>query len=320
MFVTETDNDALNFRISATKAGYIEDPYVLHFQNRNSLPRPPLINRGTFVRTWSIDALCEEFILRVPGMKQIISLGAGTDTRVFRFLAKYGPSKFVYHEFDFLVNCVKKLRVISRHKDMSDLLGGPDGFKIDARQGTLRSASYNLTSMDINDLAKQPLLEHIRPDLPTILLSECCLCYLSVGGVDAIYQWATSTFPSLMTIIYEPIRSSDPFGAMMVRNLSARGITMPTLSHYDTPDDQKKRMREYGFSFCNALDFYEIEKQWFSQELVKRLNHIEMLDELEEWALLASHYCLVYAISKKCEESIKQNKDLSDHNTKLFPF
>src|SRR5690606_6221435 len=46
---------------SAVNLGYLDDPYVKHFVKRASR-RPPIINRGTFVRTYALDVLVEKFI------------------------------------------------------------------------------------------------------------------------------------------------------------------------------------------------------------------------------------------------------------------
>lgn len=44
--------------------------------------------------------------------KQIISLGAGTDTRYFRLRANNRHQDLVYHEFDFPDICEAKIRTI----------------------------------------------------------------------------------------------------------------------------------------------------------------------------------------------------------------
>lgn len=44
-----TDGDALGSRISAVNAGYLTDPYIVHFYTGQERPtRYPIINRGLF--------------------------------------------------------------------------------------------------------------------------------------------------------------------------------------------------------------------------------------------------------------------------------
>lgn len=86
-----TDGFAAHARVSAVRQGYIQDPFVEQFVPRaRTLPtHTPLINIGTYVRTTSIDTLVEEFLK--TGLddgtivkKQIVSVGAGSDTRFWR--------------------------------------------------------------------------------------------------------------------------------------------------------------------------------------------------------------------------------------------
>lgn len=94
--IRETDNDAAGARLSAFQKGYLNDPYIRYLVPRAHLlpPRPPLINIGTYVRTTAIDALVHQWlqISEGTGQKcQIVSLGAGSDTRYWRIAVKSSP-------------------------------------------------------------------------------------------------------------------------------------------------------------------------------------------------------------------------------------
>ena len=147
--IRETDNDAAVSRLSAVKAGYLSDPFAAHFVKRASAtPRPPLINVGTFVRTWAIDELVQQFLDAEPprsgtgtdthpySRKQIVSLGAGTDSRAFRILdakrkaghaansTALSRSRLArYIEVDFPEATTKKAMLIRQKKDLAELLG-----------------------------------------------------------------------------------------------------------------------------------------------------------------------------------------------------
>jgi [phosphatase 2A protein]-leucine-carboxy methyltransferase len=89
-----TDSDAIIARLSAVQKQYLVDPYVKHFVPRAHLqpPRPPLINIGTFVRSAAIDDLVHQWLLlsKQEGKRcQIVSLGAGSDTRFWRIAVRY---------------------------------------------------------------------------------------------------------------------------------------------------------------------------------------------------------------------------------------
>lgn len=143
--IRQTDTDASISRLSASSLGYLSDPFAPFFVSRTDLRgqpsrRPPIINIGTHVRTWSIDTLVREFLDGGGGKgkgkgKQIVSLGAGTDTRFFR-LAKESEEKGgrgeleKYVEIDFAEATSKKCRIVRQKGDLNKYLGDLKDVKI----------------------------------------------------------------------------------------------------------------------------------------------------------------------------------------------
>ena len=86
-----TDSDALVSRIAAARAGYLPpDPYaqLLAPDASADARRPPLINIGTYLRAHEMDARVSQFVdAAAPASVQIVSLGAGSDTRFWRLVA-----------------------------------------------------------------------------------------------------------------------------------------------------------------------------------------------------------------------------------------
>ena len=71
------------------------------------------------MRTSAIDQLIDRFLTTSPSSpKQIISLGAGTDTRYFRLRDKYPTTRILYHEIDFPMNTAAKLIAIHQHPQL----------------------------------------------------------------------------------------------------------------------------------------------------------------------------------------------------------
>ena len=140
----------------------------------------------------------------------------------------------------------------------------------------------------------------IRTDIPTLIISECCLCYLDVDKARDVVKWFADRIPSLGIILYEPIGVDDSFGQMMVANLAARNITMPTLKEYKTVADQKKRLIDLGFKGegheggQEAETIENIWNGWIPPNEKERVDSLEGLDEVEEWQMLARHYCVAW--------------------------
>lgn len=81
----------------------------------------------------------------------------------------------------------------------------------------------------------------------------------------------------------------------MISNLAQRGIVLRTLKRYETIERQRERLRVMGFGDGQrGSDIEWIERCWIGEEEKERIKRCEMLDEVEEWVLLARHYCVVW--------------------------
>jgi [phosphatase 2A protein]-leucine-carboxy methyltransferase len=307
--IRQTDGDASNSRLSAVALGYLNDEYASCFLQGQTPRRYPLINRGTYVRTSAIDRLVDKFLTTtidantpndsdVP-LAQIISLGAGSDTRFFR-LSPTRRQSILYHELDFIDNVHDKLTAISSTQKLLDLL---PTHAISPDKSSLHSSTYNLHSLDLRDLASTspPSIPNLSSTLPTLLISECCLCYLPPQTTSSILtHFTTLAIPTapLAIILYEPIRPYDSFGKTMLTNLASRGIQLQTVRKYYSLAAQRSRLNSAGFvDGQGAVDVEQIyyTPDWVTLQERDRVERLEWLDEVEEWKLLASHYCVAWA-------------------------
>lgn len=288
--IQQTDQDASSSRMSALSLGYFEDSFAkAFFPAGQEVPkRYPIINRGTYVRTKAIDTLVTRFLEANPDeQRQIISLGAGSDTRFFRLCA--GKYKVRYHELDFESNVARKRAAIRASEQLSRMTR-PDDI----------GSTYHLHAIDLRDLTQKspPLLTGMQTDLPTLILSECCLCYLPPDTACSVTQYFSMNIPgSIAMILYEPIRPFDSFGKTMVTNLASRGIELRTLKRYFSLDAQRQRLRLSGFKGGQgARDIYQLwgSDDWVGKGERERIEKLEWLDEIEEWKLLSSHYCVAW--------------------------
>ena len=258
------------------------------------------------MRTSAIDQLVDRFLTTPTSTaKQIVSLGAGTDTRFFRLRDKYPNEILIYHEIDFPTNTAAKLQSIRRHTELQDRIGDSH-FTMLPTGDSYHSASYNVHALDLRSLATLssdsplPELPNLNAGLPTLILSEMCLIYIDPSTVSAIMntlltRYLKPTTPAAV-ILYEPILPHDAFGRTMISNLSTRNIQLPTLTAYPQLSDQRARLKKYGFvNGSKAADTYFIWREWVSQEEKERVAALEMLDELEELDLLLRHYCVAWA-------------------------
>ncbi|ETW74838.1 hypothetical protein HETIRDRAFT_332300 [Heterobasidion irregulare TC 32-1] len=327
--VRATDTDAALARLSAVRKRYLDDPYIAPLVPRPHLqpPRPPLINVGTYLRARAIDALVDRWIRAAPAHSavQIVSLGAGSDTRFWRL--QTGPHAHRvarYLELDFPEVTSKKAMAIRKSPLLSAPLGSPESVSLAAGGTALRSDVYNLLPVDLRlppetSLASvlttasptsPPLLS---PHLPTLLLFECVLVYMHPSASDALIRWfadyctgpnpspspstgSNSNTGALGCIVYEMFGLTDAFGRVMLNNLRSRGVALPGADPYPTRASLPQRFLRLGFSAAHALTLREIRADYTPRPELERLSTLELLDEIEELDLVLAHYAITWGI------------------------
>ena len=223
--VRATDADALTSRRAALAAGYLShDPYAeLLAQHADEPPkRPVLINIGTTLRGNKIDALVDQFVASAPAV-QIVSLGAGSDTRFWRLQS---TSIVRYIEIDFEQVARAKGRRIQT-TDLADAVGissSSGNTIIDARV-------YALISADLRDDSwHDTLFAKLDRSLPTLFLYECVLAYLSPSAGDHLVSTLAAPFAHAHIVCYDMCIAGDMsadgslsrFGRVMLENLGVR--------------------------------------------------------------------------------------------------
>lgn len=240
---------------------------------------------------------------------QIISLGAGSDTRPFSLLAKYNTeptldgtaNKLIYHELDFAVTTTKKALTIHGTPQLANVIYR-EASQVDTPPGAeIHTSDYHLHAVDLRTLnAETSLLPGMDPTLPTLIISECCLCYLQPDESDHVFSFFTNHFSEagLGMILYEPIGGNDAFGEVMIENLASRGISLPTLKKFPTLQTEVQRLADRGLDMPRAADMMYIYEHWIPPKELQRISKLEFLDELEELRLLLSHYCVAWTVSR----------------------
>ncbi|KAI8868483.1 leucine carboxyl methyltransferase [Ramicandelaber brevisporus] len=334
--LSSTNDDAAVSRLSAVNAGYLTDPFARLFVQR-AKRRSPLINRGTYCRINAIHRLVRTFLDSVQDQCQIVSLGAGSDTLYFRLKAdershqqqqqqqqqQQHRSDFKMFEVDLLNVVAAKKRIIEQNALMNDLVGENKAPASPSDQIQLNTASYSLISGDLRQFEQSvaPSLTSCGFDAqrPTMVIAECVLVYLQPESSNAVINWFGQAFNSATNscsafAVYDPMHLGDRFGDVMERNLTEVGILMPGFRAFSNKAAQRERFINSSWSSTaganasvSTLDVSEYHQRCISNSEMGRLARLEMLDELEEYSMLVSHYCLTWAVTPlHHEESSKQ--------------
>jgi len=260
----------------------------------------PIINRGTWTRVFSIRTLVTNFLNLYPeGTElQILSLGAGFDSSFFHHqknTPEFATRKVKYFEVDFASNTEKKIEIIKRSEELSELAFGSlkPTFRDD---GNLVGEAYTLFHCDLRqeDTARASFDEFgLKPEVPTFVIAECLFCYLEPATTEAMVTLCTGYFTGDLSLAnYDIQHPDDPFGQMMIANLEKRHCDL--LGIRDCPDEpaQEKRLTDCGFTSANATSMIRIHNDHLNSEERSRIEKLEIFDEFEEWELLMSHYLI----------------------------
>ena len=333
--VRATDIDALSCRFWANKKGYfaqndrflapLVDAYHKNLPNCEGYsaisaertlraafgtPKFPLINRGTYLRTHALDIVVELFVQEHGGTCQLVSLGGGSDTRAFRVLEKHPHVK--YTEVDFPESARIKRHAVLNLTELQQALGysGPTSATVQSNEGLLNEPlhfatdRYTLVGFDLRHIAVRgtDVFLFLEKHVPTLVISECVLCYLEPLDVEAVVRFWKSHLQHVALAIFDPMSLGDAFGESMTHNLINRGIDLQTFRAHPTLELRQRLLeRELGFS-AYLTDMAAVggflgdcAMTWLSDAESARVARLEMMDEVEEITLMLRHYSLIYA-------------------------
>jgi tRNA wybutosine-synthesizing protein 4 len=308
--VQATNDEALVAKLSAVQRGYFKDPYISALCDALSSPmsrsfpaRQPMINRGTYARVSLIRLAVGKFLsaMQSQGPVQIVSLGAGHDTLPFNILSECADARLRYIELDFAEVIRGKVDGIASSPKIASLFKQMTRVGDGVRATTKNGAIYVASPCDLRNLEEvRDVLQLAGIDFSTstVFIAECVLVYMRPTASDDLIRMASTQFSGVRAFAnYEPIMPNDPFGRQMVLNISMRGSPLLGITKYPTTKDQRQRFIDASWSDVDALSMLDAFGSVLDAEDVKRINRIEMLDEVEEWRLMMSHYCVVWARS-----------------------
>uniref|UniRef100_A0A8C8TPJ3 Leucine carboxyl methyltransferase 1 n=1 Tax=Peromyscus maniculatus bairdii TaxID=230844 RepID=A0A8C8TPJ3_PERMB len=273
--VRGTCEDASLCKRFAVSIGYWHDPYIEHLVRQSKERKAPEISRGYFARVHGVSQLIKAFLRKTECDCQILNLGAGMDTTFWK-LKDEGLLPKKYFEVDFPMIVTRKLHIIKN----KPLLCRP---------------ILELHPEDTLQLGK----------LPTLLITECVLVYMTPEQSASLLKWAANSFKTAMFINYEQVNMDDRFGQIMIENLRRRQCDLAGVETCKSLESQKERLLLNGWETASAVNMMELYSGLPRAE-VNRIESLEFLDELELLEQLMRHYCLCWATRGGQELGLKE--------------
>nr|XP_033818880.1 leucine carboxyl methyltransferase 1 [Geotrypetes seraphini] len=295
--VRGTCDDASICKRFAVNIGYWVDPYIQHFVRQAKERKAPEISRGYYARVRAVNQLLDAFLERTECNCQVISLGAGLDTTFWRLKDESRlPKK--YFEVDFPIIVSRKIHSIKSKPPLSKpIMDTHSGQSLLIDSHSLDSCRYCIIGADLRnlpDLEEKLRKFNLDTQLPTVLVAECVLVYMSQEQSANLIKWASCKFHTAMLINYEQVNMNDRFGQIMVENLQRRQCHLAGVEVCQSLESQRGRLLSNGWENATALDMMKVYSS-LPQNDVGRIEKLEFLDEKELLEQLLLHYCISWA-------------------------
>ena len=185
-----------------------------------------------------IDSLVDKFVTKHSGDVQIISLGAGFDTRYYR-LELFDIS---YYEVDFPCLMEEKKRTLLR-KNITEM--------------------PKMIGMDLNE----PYLNFdFNESIPTLVLVECVFPYLHATSGNELIRYF-SNFQTCQLISFDMINPFDSFGSKMVLNIRELYETnLEGLLEYPSIEKIKNRFVEFQWKQCKCITMLDVWNEFIEEK------------------------------------------------------
>jgi [phosphatase 2A protein]-leucine-carboxy methyltransferase len=175
----------------------------------------------------------------------------------------------------------------------------------------LHATNFHIVSADLRNVKEieKKLLNDcdLSVDLPTLIVCECVLVYMTVEHSSNLLKFFTKHFSKCCLVSYEQTNLSDHFGEIMLENMEVRSCKLLGVDACKSNETQLKRLLDCGFdpSMCQVLTMTDFYKNKMNASERARIESIEFLDESELLMQLMDHYCVCVAANNECLQYIE---------------
>ncbi|KAK4043620.1 hypothetical protein C8A01DRAFT_12935 [Parachaetomium inaequale] len=306
--VMATNNSSIVSKRSVEKLYYPDEPpFFRHFVHKFQR-RAPLINRGYWLRLRAIDVLVRDFLRAAQRRGRrgvVVNLGCGSDVLPWQCLTRYpeacGGVKFVDVDFPDLIE--RKRQTVVGTPELVGMFTGVKEAAGLVRPVVFESEQYVQIGCDLRDLGtlQRGLAAAVGDfgECEFIFVAEVSITYMEREGADEVIRWASTVGDAEFVLLEQilPDGEHHPFASTMLRHFEKLNTHLKSVSTYPTVTDQHKRFSSRGWDSVKVRTLWQAwaDETFLSTSERRALDEIEQFDEWEEFALFASHYCVVHA-------------------------
>ncbi|KAI0106964.1 leucine carboxyl methyltransferase [Nemania sp. FL0031] len=301
--VMQTNSSSIVSKRSVERIYYPDEPHYFRYFVKKFQRRAPLINRGYYLRMHVIDLAVRRFLER-PGNKTkvVVNLGCGSDVLPWQCMTRYPDAchgaKFIDIDFPDLMS--KKRAIVLSTPDLCSVF---EPVETGASEHVfLKSDMYFQIGCDLRNTAdiEKALSVCLDPsDCTFMFVAEVSITYMETLGADGVIKWASSLNQAEFCLLEQilPDGLDHPFAKTMLSHFVKLKTPLKSVFEYPDLEAQNRRFSRLGWLHVNALSLGQIwaNDEWIPASKRRELDLVEPFDEWEEFALFASHYCVVIA-------------------------
>ncbi|KAI0378418.1 LCM-domain-containing protein [Hypomontagnella monticulosa] len=301
--VMATNSSSIVSKRSVERIYYPNEPHFFRFFVKKFQRRAPLINRGYYIRLHVIDVAVRRFLERPSEKKKVvINLGCGSDVLPWQCMTRYPDScqnaKFIDIDFPDLIE--KKCRVVQETPELNSLL---TGLKTNvANHVVLQSDQYVEIGCDLRRISDVEQALSTVVDMAHcefMFVAEVSITYMETEGADSVIKWASTLGQAEFCLLEQviPDGADHPFAKTMLAHFEKLKTPLKSVFTYPNIKAQRDRFINRGWSQVDVNNLWQIwsDDRWLPADQRRKLDDVEPFDEWEEFAIFASHYCVVIA-------------------------
>ncbi|KAK5955639.1 tRNA methyltransferase ppm2 [Knufia fluminis] len=326
--VMATNNSSIVSKRSVEKL-YLPEPHFFRYFVKKPVRRAPTINRGYWLRMRAVDWVVRQFLEKPSEQgKVVINLGCGYDPLPFQWLAR-DPSlcantKFVDIDYELLMETKRK--IVRETPKMFNLLHPYNAEATGNDKSVLiDSEEYAAIGCDLRNIPRLDRLLGEVVDIENCLVlcvAEVSITYMQTDAADALIGWSSTLSPDVTFCLLEqcsPDQMDNPFTMTMMKHFAKLGTPLRSVMEYPGQHFQSQRFSVAGFAHVDYQNLWELwaDPRFLSPSQRVALDQVEPFDEWEEFALFASHYCLIVAHNREAPVLAERPRSRRDSTTSM---
>ncbi|GAW14790.1 hypothetical protein ANO14919_041930 [Xylariales sp. No.14919] len=304
--VMQTNSSSIVSKRSVERIYYPDEPHYFRYFVKKFQRRAPLINRGYHLRLHVIDVAVRRFLGRPSNNKTkvVVNLGCGSDVLPWQCMTRYPDTcqgaKFIDIDFPDLMS--KKRTIVLNTPELSSVF---EPFYTNAGEHVLlKSDMYAQIGCDLRktaDIEKAlSICLNLNPsDCIFMFVAEVSITYMETQGADGVIEWASSLSQAEFCLLEQilPDGPDHPFAKTMLSHFEKLKTPLKSVFEYPHLEAQHHRFSRLGWSHVKAISLWQVwtNDEWIPASKRLELDLVEPFDEWEEFALFASHYCVITA-------------------------